>query len=365
MDLRLARIEDGSSVSRITMRDIARASGVSSATVSLALRESPRLREATRNRVHAVARELGYQPNPMAASLAHFRRNSSTKPVHAALAWLSLWPEPRQVRRIQEFDLYRRGASETAQKFGYHLDDFIVNERLPPQRLQQILITRNIHGILIPPCPPSETSIDWRRFDWARFSIIRFDRASCGLPLFKLVTSAQAANAALAFSKILENGYRRIGYIGHQTNVRTYLGGFLQAQAVSLPVEERVPPMLLPEDPASEFELEQNVDNNSERFMTWVREWRLDSILTESPRALQFIETAGPQFPSSIGLAAVNILDSPIDAGIYQNPEEIGRAAVLAVLSLMSDQAHGVDSIQSEILVKGKWVDGASLPPRK
>jgi LacI family transcriptional regulator len=64
-------------------------------------------------------------------------------------------------------------------------------------------------------------------------------------------------------------------------------------------------------------------------------------------------------------LAAVNILNLPIDAGICQNPEEIGRAGVLTVLSLMNDQAHGVHAIQSEILVKGKWVDGASLPPRK
>ena len=99
--------------------------------------------------------------------------------------------------------------------------------------------------------------------------------------------------------------------------------------------------------------------------MEWVRKWRPDSILTETSKTLQFIEKAGPQFPHSIGLAAVNILDLPIDAGIYQNPDEIGRAGVLAVLSLINNQEHGVHPIQSEILVKGKWVDGASLPPRK
>jgi LacI family transcriptional regulator len=46
---------------RVTLEDIARQSGVSSATVSLALRDKPGITEDTRQRVIETARELGYR----------------------------------------------------------------------------------------------------------------------------------------------------------------------------------------------------------------------------------------------------------------------------------------------------------------
>ena len=56
----------------ITMRDIARHASVSQATVSLVLndRRSSFISEATRDRVLATARELGYRPNQNARALA-------------------------------------------------------------------------------------------------------------------------------------------------------------------------------------------------------------------------------------------------------------------------------------------------------
>ena len=44
--------------------DVARAAGVSTATVSRALRGLPNVTEATRDRVRRVAEELGYAPLP-------------------------------------------------------------------------------------------------------------------------------------------------------------------------------------------------------------------------------------------------------------------------------------------------------------
>lgn len=51
------------------MRDVAQRAGVSPATVSLALSGNPRIPDATRTRIAAVARELGYQPHAGARSL--------------------------------------------------------------------------------------------------------------------------------------------------------------------------------------------------------------------------------------------------------------------------------------------------------
>lgn len=54
---------------RVTVSDVARAAGVSTATVTRALQDSPLVVKATRDRVVEVAQRLGYSPNPMARDL--------------------------------------------------------------------------------------------------------------------------------------------------------------------------------------------------------------------------------------------------------------------------------------------------------
>jgi hypothetical protein len=69
--------------------------------------------------------------------------------------------------------------------------------------------------------------------------------------------------------------------------------------------------------------------------------------------------------PDDVGLAALSVLDGDADAGIYQNPEEIGRVALLFVISLIHDNEHGVPPIFRQIVVEGKWADGKTLPARQ
>ena len=79
----------------VTQKDIARELGISHGSVSKALKNNPEIAPLTRERVQAVARKMGYHPNPMAAGLAEFKRNSRTIPVNAALAWINFWPDPK------------------------------------------------------------------------------------------------------------------------------------------------------------------------------------------------------------------------------------------------------------------------------
>jgi hypothetical protein len=57
------------------------------------------------------------------------------------------------------------------------------------------------------------------------------------------------------------------------------------------------------------------------------------------------------------------VLDGNADAGIYQNPEYIGKAAVEMLISLINHHYTGIPEICRELLIEGKWVDGSSLPP--
>lgn len=58
---------------KLTIRDIARLSGVSRSTVSLVLNHDSRISEETKKRVQAVIRHSGYEPNAMARGLARRR----------------------------------------------------------------------------------------------------------------------------------------------------------------------------------------------------------------------------------------------------------------------------------------------------
>lgn len=67
----------GGSEQRVTLRDVARAAGVSTATVTRSLQNSPRVEPATRQRVLEQVRRLGYSPNPIAQDLRYGRREAA------------------------------------------------------------------------------------------------------------------------------------------------------------------------------------------------------------------------------------------------------------------------------------------------
>src|SRR5512145_702370 len=84
-----------------TMKIVAAKAAVSSMTVSLALRNHPRIPRSTRERIQTIARELGYRPNPMVHALMAEVR--ARRPVTSAttLAFITAFPTRDGWRRGQ------------------------------------------------------------------------------------------------------------------------------------------------------------------------------------------------------------------------------------------------------------------------
>jgi LacI family transcriptional regulator len=333
---------------RVTMRQIAACFGVSHATVSLALRNHPRISSRLRKEIQDKALEMGYHPDPLLTVLAHYRHHRlQSTPIQAALAWINCWEDPRDLRRLREFDAYWQGASEAAHRFGYRLEEFIVNEDLPLSRLEKILITRNIKGILI---PPHRHDPHLEKFNWNHFSAVRLGRSVIA-PEVHVVSSDQTADAMLAFRKVAEKGYSRIGYVGGDVATWTFTAGFLQAQ-MSLPESLRLPPLLLSQDgPHHQGDLSR-----------WIRTHRPQALITSISRVPALLESAGYHIPRDIAVAALSHADGNISAGIDQHSQEVGRVATLTVISLINDFAQGIPPIFRQILIEGTWLDGPSLP---
>jgi len=337
---------------RVTLRDIAEKVGMSHVTVSLALRNDPKISEKSRLKIRKVADEMGYTPDPMLTSLARYRHSSTNKPINTAVAWINLWEDPQKLRSFKEFDLWWKGASEAAQRMGYRIDEF-VTKGMSAKRLATILKTRNIRGILIPPYADPPT-IDLNEFPWEDFTVIQFGRHD-NQPSLHFVTSSQAANTVLAFDRIRERGYKRIGFVtGQIMKTRMFGAGFYWTQQY-IPQKERL--SILAFDTHSMVEQEALLDK-------WIKKEKPDAILTDFAPLPQLLKELEVRVPEDIGMATTSIHDTPIDAGIDQNPKEIGRMGFIALVSMMNDYEHGIPDIQHEILVGGKWVDGQTLPDR-
>ncbi len=338
---------------RITVYDIARKLGVSHSTVSLALRNHHRISVKRRAEVQKLAKQMGYSPDPLLSRLASYH----FKPVkiQSAIAWLNHWEQPGLLRKHREFDLYWRGALAAARRYGYNLEDIHWLPEYSAQRLEQILLTRGIRGILIPPHqkPPL-----WGDFDWSKFSVIRFG-LSVPSPDSHLVTADQLRAVIMAVHKMAEYGYQRIGMVMPADYDRKlgggFVGGFSSAgQSFHMPV---VPPLLVEEN----IYLKQP-EKALQLLSRWLNKNKPDALLTFMHNIPMMLRHLGYHIPKDIGVAGTAV-DVPVDAGIDQHSEAIGRIAVEALVAQINLNEKGEPTDPSRILVESRWRDGTSLPP--
>lgn len=340
---------------RVSLRDIATEVGVSHVTVSLALRGDLRISSARRREITTVAERLGYRPDPMLSSLSAYRQAKKPAEVHATIAWLNQWKNPHDLRRLHEFDAYWRGASDYAGQLGYRLEEFVINQDMSPARLQQILVSRNVRGLLIPPHPNDLSLLD---FDWNQFSLVRLG-TSVKQPRAHIVTSDQLHCAAMAFERIWERGYRRIAYItSHRFDRNTggnFRAGYLSAQDVHAPLRRHLDPLALEED------LSVITVGTLKKWLKSVRPDAVISALSELPLLLERIKC---KVPTELGVAGLSVLDVNFDSGVDQNSVEVGRVAMATLAGLIHQNERGIPKYCRRILVEGRWVDGSSLPER-
>ena len=342
-----------SETARVTLRDIAAKLGVSHVTVSLALKNHPRISVQRREEVRRLAEEMGYAPDPMLSSLIVYRQSKRPAEIHSALAWVNHWENPSGLRKVREFDGYWLGAAEAAQRFGYRLDEFIWEPKMSAKRFETILLTRNVRGILV---PPHRTPPDWGDFDWNRFSTVRFG-LSAKTPDSHIVTADQMRGVMLAMEKIHTYGYKRIGFVTSAELDRKVGGNFLAgyyAAERQLGLEPALPLLALPEDFAASRQLMRD----------WLARHKPDAILTSSTVVPRILEDLGVRVPQDVALAGTTIYDLPISAGLNQHPEEIGRVAVELLVSMINAYDRGTPRVPRRVLIDSEWVDGPSLPPK-
>ncbi|MBN2161509.1 MAG: LacI family DNA-binding transcriptional regulator [Pontiellaceae bacterium] len=329
-------------VVRVTQQDIAEEVGLSAVSVSLALRNSPRISAATRERVQKMAKEMGYSPDPMLQSLSSYRRQSARKPVDSVIAWIDSASE------CEEFSGCFDGASSAAQLAGYRIDRFD-SSGMRPVRLAQILETRGISGIILSPT----CGLDTTKFPLENFTAVRIGGPALNVDLHR-VSPAHTANVFKAFEKMRERGYERIGYVASKNSPWGSVSHYFCRFQEQLTGGE-YPLLVLGED--------QSGEEQCRMFDGWIESNRLDAVLTDMPQVRNCLEKAGYRIPDDIGYASTAASDPVDSAGINPRLNEVGRVAFSTVSGMLSRQEQGLPEIPFSILIDGLWKDGKTLRP--
>lgn len=345
---------------RITLRDIAKELGVSKATVSEALRGGHHVSPGRRREIQRLARRMGYVPDPFLSGLAAHRRSRAPAKAHGALAWLNHWKRPERLLEFREFRGYWRGAGEAAARYGYRLDEVRWEMECSAKRLERILLARGIEGVLI---PPHNDLLDWGDFDWSKFSVLRFGM-SVQNPDSNLVTADVFRAIVMAISTLHRYGYGRIGVtVNKAFNERlsgSFLSGFFYAQTL-LKLQPALPPL----ETTLTLRDADDLERQKGALKQWVKREKPDAILTADIEVPGMMRELGYRIPQDIAMAATTVADIPLDAGIDQRPEAIGRIAVETLVKQINIGERGEPTDPCRILVESRWKDGSSLPPKR
>lgn len=344
-----------SNAPRVNQADIARALGISQSTVSIALKGDIRVSQKTRALIQRKADEMGYVPDPSLLALSRYRRHVRETQVATGLAWVTNHPTEDGWRTAM-IEAYRKGASERARKLGYQLYDFwMADPSITKERFRQILIARGIRGLLFAPQAAFHTEID---FDFTGFAGVKFGY-SLQSPNLHMVSNYQHQTVRLAYRSLEALGYQKIGFMMHDAVDRrvdrNFSGGY-----------HSLNPSGVDPDFIQPFVFERLPDS---RFDEWYDRWKPDAIILTG-RATNQLRNWMRQRDLIVGrdlaIAELNLnTDSRDIAGIDQQSETIGSAAVNVLDSLLSHFEYGVPVNPINTLIGGVWRDGKSAPGKR
>ncbi len=192
----------------LTMKDIARELGVSVATVSRALSDSPRISEVQRQRIQQYAREHNFTPNVLAESLRHSR----VKPIKMIGVIV-----PEMVHYY--FSSILKGIEEEASRQGYRIMVAQSGERYEREvQLCQSFYENKVCGIIVSQAKDTQRYEHFQRLIDAGVPLVFYDRICTGVNASRVVVD-DYMGAYNAVSYLIDTGCRRIAYYGSQMNL--------------------------------------------------------------------------------------------------------------------------------------------------
>ncbi|WPJ95168.1 LacI family DNA-binding transcriptional regulator [Coraliomargarita algicola] len=335
----------------ITLRDIAKESGVSLATVSRALRDDPRTAKATKKKVKDVADRLGYRPDPALQVLIerrwHGRRMNEGMNIAYVYNGKGINAESCKIE-------YRR-FRETAQKLGYTLIAEDLSKYPNVEKVIKRMETKGVTGVVFTVMADAPYPIDTINERFASVSV----NVSSWKPECPVVMHDEFQGVERAWHRLNQLGYQRIGTL-LQDYPQSYsmdqrLGAVFCRQHYVQPTKNRIPFHLHPKE----------AQPNDKKIRTWIERHKPQVILGDDHEELGLLQSMGYKIPEDFAFATINMWNTDLVgeiAGYFRDNVNLFERALKLINMMVRSGNTGSDQGDLIEMVKGNWVDGASLP---
>lgn len=334
------------------MSAIAREAGVGKATVSLALRNDPRLRPETRRRIQKIADRMGYQSNAVVSNLMAQLRASRNPKYQSTIGILNASSTRDSLQRNPTFRKWTGGLLERCTALGYGTDEFWLHEPgVGPERLRQILAARNIRGVVIAAVMehrqlPPEFDLLWS--DLACVVVgIRPER-----PALHFACNDQFSTAMHTAWELEKLGYKRPGLavdphiedsVDHRFSAGFYAGTPFEDLKNRIPV----------------FPFQHGART---AFAGWMDKYKPDVIVCTHPEIRDWVQGLGLRCPEDIGLAHLDLTPELAGwSGMNQNNDFVGAFAVDLVIAQIHRNETGIPERPQCMMIESQWVPGSTL----
>lgn len=334
---------------RPSCKTIARAAGVSRMTVSMALRDHPRVAPETRDRIKRIAAEQGYTPDPNLTELMRYLRKRDISKEEPVIAILNGKRRPLS-QLCKDSLLIRQGAKERAEELGFKTEDFWLHEPgMRMQRIVQILQTRGIRGIVVLPVESLRDVFSLPQDDFVGV-------ATCAVAAklgFNQVHPHFYQSMHVGISNLVEKGFKRIGFcVTESEDERSnhLYQSYLLWYQNNTPAQDRVP--ILTKDAISPKDL-----------VSWVRKHRPEVVLSPNLDHYTWLQEAGMSIPDDISFAALAPAIEQVGriAQVQLGYRKIGATAIDLLKTKLANEFLGPTDNPAVTLIRGNWCDGDSV----
>ncbi len=339
------------------MREIAKVAGVSQPTVSQALRNHPRISLASRQRIQKIAQKLGYRLDPKIQELMSYLRKHEDQKYFGTIGLLLGFPETWGTEEWPHYG-YLEAAEKRAEELGFKCERFFVRDKgLTDKRLNQILISRGIQGIIVFPFVKSGDLLD---LQWKHFSpvLIGFNLEK---PDLHRVMSDHFGGMQVVLRELADRGYTRIGYAIDERIERrlryAWRSAFLQYQ------DEIEPRLRVPHYTFDVGDPDTNSQPDREELKAWLKEHQPEVVigLPHSPRLT--MQRLGVRMPEEIAYVTLDwkeFFHAEL-SGLNQRSDEIGATSIEKVIAMIQANEFGIPRSPQFISLLGQWHDGDYL----
>ncbi|MEG0795585.1 MAG: LacI family DNA-binding transcriptional regulator [Odoribacter sp.] len=183
----------------ITIKDLAEILKISVSTVSRALKDNPEISQQTRQKVQALAKEMGYKPNPIAVALKTHKSNT----IGIVVPQIVNTFFANVVKKIEEI----------ADKYGYNVLVSSSNESFEKEKKNiDILLANRCDGIILSIAKTTTSYEHIKEIQNMDVPLVLFDRTTKELDVSKVV--ADDADAAFkVVQHLIHGGAKKIAIL--------------------------------------------------------------------------------------------------------------------------------------------------------